>query len=88
MLLRKEEREKAKAQLEAETRARLEAFELCRAGCVCGATPCPSAGLHLCPTCGDLKPSVCRKKACASARTPLLLTMQPAALPPPLPAAE
>ena len=51
-------------------------------------TPCPAAGLIFCPTCKDLKPTVCRKASCKAAQGPLLLTMQPPALTHTLPTIE
>ena len=78
---RKEERVGKKARLGEAAQARLDAFEKCRGWCVCPRPirpeGCPAAGLSLCPTCGDLKPTVCRRKACLEAVRPLLLTMAP-----------
>lgn len=80
---RKEEREESKKQLELKMAADLESYGKCKPSCTCGALPCPWAGLLHCPTCGDIKRGKCRKKACEAAGAPLLLTMQPLALPAP-----
>ena len=76
---RKEERVEKKARLESSAAAQLEAFNACQPVCTCGMVPCPWANMHHCPHCGDIKKTVCRKKACG----PLLLTMVPPALPAP-----
>ena len=74
-----------KQDAEAEARAQLAAaFEKCGAGCVCGADPCPVAGLKRCVTCGDIKKRVCGKQVCKAARD----AAAPKALPAPSPAAE
>eukprot|EP00966_Prymnesium_polylepis_P142681 3294203-Prymnesium_polylepis.2 len=79
----KEEREVKKARLASSAAADREAFSKCTPKCTCGHVPCPWEGLHLCPTCGDIKKSACRKKACMGSDGPLLLTMRPLALPAP-----
>lgn len=56
--------------------ARRAAFGLCKPVCKCGVVPCPQETLQLCAMCGDIKPNLCRKKACVDARGPLLLTMR------------
>ena len=63
-----------------------QAFDLCTPICQCGETPCPQAKLKRCTTCGDIKPTVCRKGPCVAARQPLMLTMCEEALPTALPA--
>ena len=77
---RKEERAEKLAQLETSTAARRQSFESCTPNCTCGEEPCPWAKMHLCLECGDIKGTVCRKKACVEKQAPLLLTMGPLGL--------
>ena len=56
------------------------AFALCEAKCVCGVIPCPHGpgGSGARPSCGPKK-GLCKARACAAARQPLLLGYNPAA---------
>ena len=60
-------------------------LDACRPVCQCGVVPCPQAKLKLCVTCGDIKPTVCRKGPCVASRKPLRLTMREDAAPLALP---
>lgn len=82
---RKEERAAAKlAASDAAKQLDLD-YERCAEKCVCGATPCPAAGLQRCGTCRaagrlSLKPRLCVVRECVAARKgpqPLALTYQP-----------
>jgi hypothetical protein len=52
------------------------AFARCEVVCVCGIVPCPYAKWKRCPTCGP-KNGLCKVRACAAARNPLLLGYNP-----------
>eukprot|EP00966_Prymnesium_polylepis_P077287 1790191-Prymnesium_polylepis.1 len=60
---------------EAEERAA--AYARCEAASVCGVVPCPWAGWKRCPACGPKK-GLCKVRACAAARKPLMLGYNPA----------
>lgn len=53
-------------------------FSLCENGCMCAVVPCPWAGWKRCPKCGPKK-GLCKVRACAAARKPLLLGYTPPA---------
>jgi hypothetical protein len=70
---RKEARTEAKSAAEAAAERLVEAFELCVNGCVCGATPCPVAGMKACDTCRAagrpyIKARQCIVRECVAAR--------------------
>lgn len=69
------EKKEAAAQAAEATAA---AFARCEVACVCGIIPCPYAKWKRCPTCGP-KNGLCKARACAAARKPLLLGYNPAA---------
>ena len=73
---RKAARIERKEVADAEAKAARAAFDACTPVCTCGLVPCPQTKLKLCPTCGDIKKTVCRKGPCVAARAPLLLTMR------------
>ena len=52
------------------------AFERCEAACTCRVVPCPKAAWKRCPMCGPKK-GLCKVRACAAARKPLLLGFNP-----------
>ena len=49
---------------ESETKARREAYEKCRAGCVCNGDVCAAAGLYLCRFCNTYKKQKCGVQRC------------------------
>ena len=71
---RKAARVEKQAQITESRAAQLDAFMRCTPMCLCGLVPCPMAEMYHCTVCGDIKKSVCRKKACVG-DGPLLLTM-------------
>jgi hypothetical protein len=73
---RKKARLEKKEEATAAALALRAAFDLCTPTCQCGESPCPQAKLKLCATCGDIKPTICRKGPCMATRQPLLLTMR------------
>jgi hypothetical protein len=71
LALEKKEAEKKDAE------ERATAFARCEAVCVCGVVPCPWKCWKRCPMCGPKK-GLCKVRACAAARKPLLLGYNPA----------
>mmetsp|Transcript_40357 Transcript_40357/g.91425 ORF Transcript_40357/g.91425 Transcript_40357/m.91425 type:complete len:630 (-) Transcript_40357:276-2165(-) len=76
---KKEAREEAKSAAE-QARSDLNFwFDMCNGedGCMCQQDPCCVLALKKCPTCGALKPHLCKVRACVEARkAPALLALE------------